>query len=32
MPCGEGAEAAEHVEKARQLMDENAIEGQKGAG
>ena len=32
MPCGEGAEAAEHVEKAGQLMDENAIEEQKGAG
>ena len=31
MPCGEGAEAAEHMEKAGQLMDENAIEGQKGA-
>ena len=32
MPCGEGAEATEHMENARQLMDENAIEGQKGAG
>ena len=32
MPCGEGAETAEHMEKAGQLMDENAIEERKGAG
>ena len=32
MPCGEGAEAAEHMEQAGQLMDENAIEERKGAG
>ena len=30
MPCGEGAEAAEHMEKAGQLMDEMPSKDRKG--